>query len=247
MKYQLTWLAAAVTALGVAGAAQAGGFGAPVVEVAPVAVETAPVSDWAGAYVGGTVGYAFGGDDEVGFRFYENGALDEVVNGLTDLEVKGANAGLHLGYAWQRGQWVYGPELGVEFGKIDAKKDGIDEDGDYSAIESKVNHILSLRIKGGYLVNPQTLVFGTAGAVRGDFDYKLAGPDGSATEGYSANGYSVGLGVERKLTERLSLTGEWEYRNFGKTKITYTDGVDSLTTNATPEHHNVKLGLNFSF
>ena len=54
----------------------------------------------------------------------------------------------------------------------------------------------------------------------------------------------LGLGVERKLTDRMSVTGEYEYANFGSTDVELAPGVVSV---ATPEHSNVKLGLNFSF
>ena len=52
------------------------------------------------------------------------------------------------------------------------------------------------------------------------------------------------LGAEKKLTERMSLTGEYEYANFGKEVL--EDGLGA-STRATPEFHNVKLGLNFKF
>ena len=54
----------------------------------------------------------------------------------------------------------------------------------------------------------------------------------------------AGLGVERKVTDRWSVFGEYEYRGFDKKKVTDANG---FTSEATPEHHSVKLGVNFSF
>lgn len=243
-----------------ASGALAGGYIAPVAEtvvVAPAEVaptEIASVSDWAGGYAGGSIGYAFGADDEVGIDQYEEDVLAGRVTDLTDLKVKGLNAGVHAGYRWQRANWVFGPELTIEAGDISDEKSGSGiVDGDFVTLgfESKVNHILGLQMKTGYLVNPQTLVYGSAGYVRGDFDYILSatinGEGGSVTESYTADGYSLGLGFERKLRDNLSVFAEWQYRNFGKTDVTFADGTDAILTRATPEHHNVKIGVNFSF
>ena len=61
-------IAASVAALLSVSAAHAGGFTAPVVEIEPPLVVTPAPSDWQGAYAGITLGYAFGGDDDIGVR-----------------------------------------------------------------------------------------------------------------------------------------------------------------------------------
>lgn len=230
MPFTKTLTASAAAIVAMAGASFAGGFVAPVTEPPVIVAPEAPVANWAGGYVGGSVGYAFGADDEIGLN--DSSALGQV-------DVKGVNAGLHAGYRWQRNNWVFGPELWVEGGSVDAT-DTVTFAGASREVSSEVNYLLGLQLKTGYIVNPQTMVYGTAGFVRGDFDYSLD----DDTQGYSENGYSLGLGVERKLRENLALFAEWQYRNFGKTDITFGDGT---TTRATPEHHNVKVGVNFSF
>lgn len=254
MRIKSTFAVASLLAM-MAPVAQAGGLIAPVQEppvvVAPI---SEPVSDWAGGYAGGWIGYAFGADDEVGFDYYEDDNLIGRQNDITNLDVSGLNGGLHLGYRWQRGSWVFGPELTIEGGDINDTQGGSDvvagETIEFS-LESKVNYIAGLQMKAGYVVNPKTMVYGTAGYVHGDFDYVLSGSyggeAGSVNEDYTANGYSLGAGVERKLNERWSMFAEWQYRNFGKTDVTFADGADELVTRATPEHHNLKLGVNFAF
>lgn len=229
MSFTKTLTASAAAIVAMAGASFAGGYVAPVTEPPVIVAPEVVASDWAGLYAGGSIGYAFGADDEIGLD--DSSALGQV-------DVKGVNAGLHLGYRWQRNNWVYGPELWVEGGSIDAT-DTVAFGGDRE-VESKVNYLLGLQFKTGYVMNPETLVYGTAGFVRGDFDYSLD----DDTQGYSENGYSLGLGVERKLRDNLSVFAEWQYRNFGKTDLTFEDGT---TTRATPEHHNIKVGVNFRF
>ena len=230
-------------------AALAGGYIAPVEPGVPiVAPEARIVLPWTGAYVGGSLGYTFGGDDEVGLELFERGVSSGSANDdLSNFKLSGPAAGLHVGYRWQRARFIFGPELGVEFSGVEDQHPipglGITVDA-----KSKVNNILSLRMKAGYLVDDRTMVFGTAGVVRGDFDYSLIGAAATLTESYTANGYSLGLGVERKISDRMSLTAEWEYRNFRKTNVDFATRADAfLRTKATPEHHNLKLGVNFSF
>lgn len=234
-------------------AALAGGYAAPVTETPIVVVETAaPVSDWAGGYAGASIGYSFGADDEIGFEDRDNGVTSGRYNGLGNVDVSGVTGDLHAGYRWQRGGWVFGPELSIEGGSVD-ESDDIDvtsSDGSFALageVKSEVNWIGSLLFKAGYTVNPQTLVYGAAGVTRGDFDYSLTTGGETTTKGYSATGYVVGLGVERKLNERLSAFAEYQYRNYGKTDVTYNNAAGDLVTRATPEHSNIKLGVNFSF
>ena len=229
MRIQFIAAAAAATVFTIP-AVHAGGYVAPMIEVEPV-VAPAPAA-WQGAYVGATLGYAFGGDDRIGNR--PPGA------DLGKAELSGANLGLRLGYAWQRDRWVYGPELGITGGSI---KDSFDFDA--GRFESKVNHMIALRLKAGYLVQDDLLVYGIAGWQRGDFTYDVAGTDVD----YTANGYVVGLGIEKQLTERWSITGEYEYANFGKTDLDLPTGPLAIAgvSVATPEHSNIKLGVNYRF
>lgn len=235
---------------GAAGTVAAGGYVAPVVEPTPIiaaSVETSQSSDWAGAYVGGSLGYAFGGDDVIGLE-RRNAAGDRLQRGnnLGKVDIKGPTAGLHLGYRWQKDNWVFGPELGIEGGSVDAT-DRVSAIGVYGEVTSELNYLVALRMNTGYAVNPQTLLYGTLGVVHGDFDYTLSRPGSSQTENYSDTGLTVGLGVERKINERLSAFAEWEFRQFGKTEITHADGGNQLVTKATPEHHHIRVGVNFRF
>lgn len=248
MNIRASRVAVTAIALLTPAAVLAGGYTAPVVPATPiVAPEVQTAAPWGGAYAGGSLGYSFGGDDEIGLELFDGGTSTDRETDLNNLKLAGPTAGLHVGYRWQRDRLVFGPELGVEIGGVDDQRT-VNAQGAVVDMKSEVNNIISLRMKTGYLVNDTTMVFGTAGAVRGDFDYSIIGTAGSISESYTANGYSLGLGVERKMSDRMSLTAEWEYRNFGKTDVDFAVDADSfLRTEATPEHHNLKLGVNFSF
>ncbi|SMO99063.1 outer membrane protein [Paracoccus laeviglucosivorans] len=218
------------------GAAHSGGYVPPVLDAAPiVAVVEAPVGSWQGGYVGATVGYAFKGDDRFGLS---SSASDTLLGDIGEMELKGANAGLRAGYRWQRGSWVFGPEIGIEGGDIKGDTSGLLL-GTALDVEAKVNHMIALRFKTGYAVRPDLLVYGIAGVGRIDIDYDLNGVE----EGLSKTGYILGLGVEKQINDNWSVTGEYEYANFGNEKVEFGD----FESKATPKYNNIKVGVNYRF
>lgn len=229
-----------------AAASHAGGYVAPVIEpaVLPSVEMSAPVGPWQGAYIGGTIGYAFEGKDRVGLSDTPN----STVYTIDTLKLSGAQVGLRLGYRWQNNNWVFGPELGYEGGSI---KDDFRDVLGYSA-QSKIKNVVALRFKTGYLVQPDTQVYGIVGAARAKIDnYYVEGTgalgagvsSSSIRESFNRSGYIVGLGAEKQLNDSWSVTGEYEYANFGKRLL--DDG--SVHTRATPKYHSVKLGVNYRF
>lgn len=232
-------------------AAHAGGLVASVVDVAPVEAASAPViGPWQGAYAGGALGYSFGGDDEVGLQFRDDGAPADRQTDLGSVEIGGLTAAAQVGYRWQRDRWVFGPELGAEFGAVMddvTVSSGTGADAVSGTFENEVNNILSLVMKTGYTVDPQTLVFGTFGVSRIDGEYKLSTDDGSPTVGYTATGLTAGFGVERMINETTSVFGAYQYRDFGTTDVDFTDGDGVGRTVATPSHSNIKVGFNVKF
>ena len=114
-------------------------------------------------------------------------------------------------------------------------------------VESEMKNIATLVIKTGYAVNPQTLVYGTLGVARGDFDYTLSTGDFSQTRGFTATGAAGGLGVERMINPRTSIFAEYQYRDFGNERVEFSDGIDTLSTRASMTMSSVKIGANFRF
>lgn len=232
-----TSVAAALIML--APAAFAGGYVAPVVPT-PVDIPVAQPAPWAGAYGGLGLGYTFGGDDVVGI----SDPTDTVIASPDSVDIKGVNGSLHLGYRWQtamRGrQVVIGPELSYEKSNADASfnTNGVEA-------SSEMDNFIALRVKTGVVTSSgNSLIYGIAGIGRGDFNYAVSGAGMDYDGSFKDNAWILGLGAERRVSDRMSIFGEWEFRGFGKTKLS-DDG--DYSTRATPEHHNVKLGVNFRF
>lgn len=231
-----------------AGASLAGGAVAPVIEAAPIMIDPAPVaSDWAGAYVGGSLNYSFGADDEVGIAIIEDGEQVARDTDLGDANLEGLSAGIHAGYRWQRNKWVFGPELGIEAGSVDNEID-IMPFGTPATIESEMNYLVTLVMKTGYEVMPGTLIYGTFGVAHGDFDYNLSVGDESYSDGFSATGVAAGLGVERKINDKMSVFASYQYRDLSKETARFTDeNGDVAESKPTTAHSNIRVGVNYRF
>lgn len=244
---RLSMFVSATAMMVAAGPVLAGGFVGPEVQIDPITIAPAPVAGtWAGAYGGGSLGYIMGTDDQLGLDVIENGQRVGRGTNLGDLGISGPSFGLHAGYRWQRENWVFGPELGFELGSADEKLTFTDG-GDTASVESSMNSILTLVMKTGYTVDPQTLVYGTFGLARGDFDYTIAADAGSKTEGFTATGIAAGLGVERMINDTTSVFAEYQYRGFGKETVNFTEGTDTLSTRPTMSMSSIKIGANFRF
>lgn len=233
-------MALAAAATMVAPSAFAGGYIAPVVPAPIIAPDAQAPSSWAGAYGGVGLGYVFGGDDDVGVRAPTGGPAIT----RDSVDINGLDYGVHLGYRWQTEmggrQIVIGPELSYEKSNAD---DSFTTDG--VSATSEMDNFVALRVKAGVLTPAgNTMIYGIAGIGRGDFNYTVMG-DGMDYDGsYKDNAWILGLGAERKVSDRVSIFGEWEFR--GTDRNTLTDSA-GYVTQATPDHHHLKLGVNFSF
>lgn len=154
---------------------------------APIAYEepAAPVSNWAGAYIGGYGAYDWG-------RF-EDSDRDGALGG-----------GAYGGYNWQSGQIVYGVEADIGYnGEEESPAAGVDG-------EAGVNG--SLRARVGYDMNP-FLIYGTAGVALQDNE--LTNTVNGVSDSKTAVGYTVGAGVEAMVTNNITTRVEYRYTDFG--------------------------------
>lgn len=219
--------------------AQAGGYITPA-----AAVPFVTPASWEGAYVGASLGYAFGGDDVVGL--YRDG---DWLRDVTNYEMSGLALGLNVGYRWENGNWVFGPELGVVGGDVKDSVSAGASNGGYSG-ESKLKQAVNLRFKAGYIgsADRNTLIYGMVGVSKASFDYSVTGVgdfgEVSIDDEINPTGYIFGFGIERRLNESLSVLTEFEYANYGKTHLVDVGGT---STEATPKFNTVRIGLNYRF
>ncbi|OHV76299.1 outer membrane protein [Rhizobium sp. LCM 4573] len=162
---------------------------------APVAVEEpAPVSNWAGAYIGAYGNYDWG-------RF-----------GSGDYDADGAGGGAFGGYNWQSGQIVYGIEGDVGYTKQDQTILG-------GAVDAESTWGGSVRGRVGYDMNP-FLLYGTAGVAFQNNELK----DATSSDDKTSVGYTVGAGVEAFVTSNITARVEYRYTDFGSKDFNLDSG-----------------------
>lgn len=118
----------------------------------------------------------------------------------------GAIGGLHAGYDFDLGDWVVGGEVDIDSTDINLSAGGGD-----------IDSVARLKLRAGYDLG-RTLVYGTVGAAFAEADL------GSDT------GYALGAGVERRITDAVSLGGEVLYHEFDNYN---GSGIDVQATTAT--------------
>ncbi len=205
----------------------------------------AKVQDWAGAYIGvhgGFVGSEFKskGNTTVPALNFVNPPVSGLVNNKNKNKGKslnGAGAGIQAGYNFQSGNIVYGVEAETTFTGGGKKKS-------ITNLTAEQSNRSALKGRLGYSFG-STLVYGTAGIAVASTRYNspAVGAFRAAKKTVTNFGPVVGLGVEQKLTESLSLKGEVEVSGFGKKKLVFPAG----TTNVESSQVLAKVGLNYRF
>ena len=184
---------------------------------APAYAPPAPIYNWTGFYIGGHIGGAFGGSNNV----FVPGVVG--VNGNNDGVFMG---GVQVGYDLQVSpNWVFGVEANYSF--LDTSS-------------SFANRLGSVTGRFGYTWVPALLyVKGGYGWADSRFTNGFAGTGGR-------DGYTVGGGLEYLFTQDWSGKVEYQYYDLGTVNFvgpppTRTPG------SFPNDQHTIKVGLNYRF
>ena len=193
----------------------------------PVAYE-APTQVWAGLYVGGSVGFGVGDTSgKVEFDEYEGyptqalsvirseNDFAELFEALlqSEYDVNGAIYGAHIGYNVQRGNIVYGVELGLNGSGIDGSSPCV--------VLLHCSRELDWYATGvgrlGY-ASGNTMFYGFGGVAWGDVETEVAfiSPALPFLQGEETHvGWTAGVGIEHALTDRFIVGIEYSHVDLG--------------------------------
>ncbi len=232
---QKTLAAAAIaTLVGVAGAAHAADF------YAPGGFKDGPVAPcptcWAGYYFGGHVGGAWGTLDVTD--------QTSVPNVKFDHDASSVFGGGQVGFNYQRGNLVVGPEIDVGGMGLSNTKTEIGGAGAISKLGS--GYYLDITGRLGYAFGP-ALIYGKGG-------YALYGGDASVTEPSTPatvkrdgiSGFTAGGGVEYQINPAWSIKAEYLFFDFGNAggQLVFSNTTgDSYSSQLTVQ--TAKVGINF--
>jgi outer membrane immunogenic protein len=194
-------------------------------------------------------------------------------------DMNGAIAGGQIGYNWQSSNWVFGLEADAQWS--DEKGRGVFScaatliggpclpgltflpagvTGTSLAVDSHLEWFGTVRGRVGILATPRVLFYGTGGLAYGSIKTTgaLAGvtPAGIAVASVASNsdvrlGWTVGAGVEGKITNNWSAKLEYLYMDFDSFRAgTFTLAPGSLiSANVDTRFHDhvLRVGLNYTF
>jgi len=168
-----------------------------------------PAFTWAGLYVGGQIGYAWGEDNGNLWLFGNPGAL-KIATGYAPSSVSpaGVIGGAHVGYNWQINQFVVGLEGDVNGTGLKRSINPVP--GVLSTVSSPVQG--SIRGRVGYALD-RTLLYATGGVNFGWIhnQYDILGGNSFST---TNTGWTVGGGVEYAIDYNWSVRAEYRYTHF---------------------------------
>lgn len=231
-----------------------------------------PPPTWAGFYIGGTVGGAWGSSNaDTSTVVVPGGEFNPVsiatINaaGVQSLRSSGFTGGFEAGYNWQPlgNPLLLGIEADIQAFNLrgNATTGPIAIPGpDSFTITSAVNTDWLATVRGriGFVAG-NWLIYGTGGAAFSRintnfslFDAAFNITETASTSG-SKNGYTVGGGIEAKLSASWSAKVEYLYVNLGSVSTSGTLGTGVLVITQ-PFNHTlnlqadiVRVGLNYHF
>lgn len=183
----------------------------------PVIVAPVPVADpfWAGAYVGGQLGWSFGDFDFDTVTDFDSFSNDNLIGGFT------------AGYLWQVGtNWYIGPEFQYDFTDISVT----DPDTNNTA---SFDQIARLKLIVGYELG-NGLLYASGGVAYSDFD--AVDSIGDTLDILSGDDFSyvLGLGYDYRVGDSWTVGAEYQYHQFNAIGDMGGDvGVSTLQLKAT--------------
>lgn len=190
--------------------------------------------DWSGGYFGVQAG---AGWSRVTQPYFFPGFPGPVPQGNADGQ--GFFGGIHAGYNWHSGSMVFGAEADIEASSIDG-----DDGGDAARTNGfNVRWTGSLRARAGISLD-RTLLYGTAGFAA--LQARVYQSDSFAPSSTSTtfSGWSLGAGIERALTDNITVRSEYRYADFGARTVYIPVGYYEVVD---PDLQTVRLGLSYKF
>lgn len=226
-----------------------------------------PSSDaWTGIY--GTVfgGFAWG-DWDGPFSYDDAGDYPKITFDDRSKNISDEDwfAGIGVGGDQQFGNIVLGGVIDVAYGDLGGTERfvpypvGLDPDNSGNPVwdaTAEIEYFGTARLRAGYLLKPNLLAYATGGLAWAMVDSSVNSIHGEGTKNESASfassennhiGWTAGAGLEWKLTDHVSLTGEYLYVDLGE--VDYRFAGEHATDNFHPdlELQIIKAGLNYRF
>ena len=205
-------------------------------------ITPASASDWHGCYGGLSVGGGVGNN---------KGVYDPTDHAFGSSTAHGLLGGGQLGCDWREDMLVFGVQGMLSASNIQGSNFYEGGSGANNTVRYQMQWLATVTGRAGYLADENTLLYGKGGIAYGHFDFKDRDPDtpyvGPAD--WTAAGLLIGAGVERQISQNISLSAEYNYIDFGKedVTITYSNSATPVDNTFDQSLHQVVVGMNYRF
>ncbi|RIY01846.1 porin family protein [Aureimonas flava] len=190
----------------------------------------APVTSWTGLYLGVQGGGAFNPDDGDNLSIVPNftgaGATfltNAFGNSFSSEFESSFIGGAHIGYDYQIDRFVVGALVDINALDVSQRASAFSNTPAFYTAERSLDYLVTGRLRAGYLVTDMALAYVTGGFAYGEVDYGFATNSPAVNAAFPAFlssdeddwGYSVGGGMEVKVTNNISFGAEYLYTNLG--------------------------------
>lgn len=225
----------------------------PVRTPAPEPVAMAPIFTWTGFYVGAHVGYGWSDHS------MRNSSPPGPDSRNVSITADGVLGGVQAGYDWQFGSLVVGIVADGSFS--DMKGRFVDAlpgppPGPPFTTTASINWMASVRARAGFLITPAMLAYAHGGVAFAETKGSwIANPPGGGPGPWQGRGsdtrtgWTIGGGLEYKLTANLSTFVEYAYTDLGSQTFSNPPGPPgpAVSFRHNIDLHTVKVGLNYKF
>lgn len=207
------------------GSASAADLGKGDKDQSPIFVDAPSKVSWTGVYIGGRAGYGNANHD-LTVEAYDNDPEegDPATFGLFGIDGKnspGFVGGGQLGADYQRGALVVGVFGSYDFANMETNATFFDET---DTIIEKGDE-WSVGARGGFLINPRTLIYLLAAYTETEYTFAGIGTDGGDKD-VTFSGITAGGGIEVALSGNVFVGLEGTHTFYGEENLwdTCTDG-----------------------
>jgi len=140
------------------------------------------------------------------------------------VSTSGMLGGIIGGYSWQHGPFVIGVEGDFLASDISG---GRRFNGGLNKVSPGFDTLADLRLRAGYTILPNLLLFGTFGGAWADADLPISGPGGGFAE-TTFFGWSAGAGAEYAFDQNWSARLDYQFTDFDAETISYPGGKETF-------------------
>jgi outer membrane immunogenic protein len=198
-----------------------------------------PAPMWGGFYVGLNAGWTWGHDDHVRTTVVDNEGA--TLRHLSQESGDGPTAGVQFGYNHQ-----LAPNFMVGF---EADLQGLDAEttirirSHFDAIRTNTDWLGTVRVRAGFLPDPNVFVFGTFGLAYGGVETHIFHHRFEDT----LVGWTAGAGVEWLIMPNVSVKGEFLYFDLGEETFRTVTSSGEVVTRIDHDGFIVRGGINLHF